>query len=177
LSAGEYIVRSVRRHSIGLVLPLVLGTFLITAALTVLLNYGAIAESLNLRGAAAEPASVFLPVLLFSILVGLGMFVVYYVYTNNKFFLTNESVIQEIQDSIFSRHEQTVSLASIEDASFVQTNILQHIFNYGSIRLSTEGDETTYRFTYVANPKDHIAALNNAVEAFKMGRPVDLHDS
>ena len=165
-----------RRHPIGLVLPLVLGTFLITAALTILLNYGVIADSLNLRGAAADPGSVFLPVLLFSILVGLGMFVVYYVYTNNKFFLTNESVIQEIQDSIFSRHEQTVSLASIEDASYVQTNIIQHIFNYGSIRLSTEGDETTYRFTYVANPKDHIAVLNNAVEAFKLGRPVDLHD-
>ncbi len=176
LSEGEYIVRSVRRHPIGLVLPLVLGTFLITAALTILLNYGVIADSLNLRGAAADPGSVFLPVLLFSILVGLGMFVVYYVYTNNKFFLTNESVIQEIQDSIFSRHEQTVSLASIEDASYVQTNIIQHIFNYGSIRLSTEGDETTYRFTYVANPKDHIAVLNNAVEAFKLGRPVDLHD-
>jgi len=101
------------------------------------------------------------------------MFVVYYVYVNNKFFLTNESVIQEIQVSLFSRHEQTVSLGNIEDASYSQHGIIQQIFNYGSIRLSTEGDETTYRFTYVANPKQHIATLNNAVEAFKNGRPVD----
>jgi hypothetical protein len=39
--------------------------------------------------------------------------------------------------------------------------------------LSTEGDETTYRFTFAANPKRRIAVLNNAVEAFKNGRPVN----
>jgi hypothetical protein len=38
--------------------------------------------------------------------------------------------------------------------------------------LSTEGDETTYRFNFVADPKRHIAILNDAVEAFKNGRPL-----
>ena len=176
LSDGEYVVRAMRRHPIGLFIPLLLGIFLIVAALSIWVNYDIIAESMNLRGAAADPASVFLPVILFCVLIGLGMYVAYYVYVNNKFFLTNESVIQEIQTSIFSRHEQTVSLANIEDASFLQSNIIQHIFNYGSIRLSTEGDETTYRFTYVANPKEHIATLNDAVEAFKLGRPVGMNE-
>ncbi|MNG38312.1 hypothetical protein D3C84_1259690 [compost metagenome] len=55
--------------------------------------------------------------------------------------------------------------------------MLQSILNYGSIRLSTEGDETTYRFKYVANPKEQIALLNNAVEAFKNGRPVGTDES
>src|SRR5690606_1566121 len=95
-----------------------------------------------------------------------------YVYTHNRFILTNESVIQQIQSSIFAQTEQTVSLANIEDANFSQEGIWQHMFNYGSIRLSTQGDENTYRFTFVANPRDHLAVLNNAVEAFKNGRPV-----
>jgi hypothetical protein len=99
------------------------------------------------------------------------------VYLANKFFLTNESVIQEVQLSLFSRHEQTVSLGNIEDASFRQSGMLQSILDYGSIRLSTEGDETTYRFNYVSNPKKQIALLNNAVEAFKLGRPVDTDES
>jgi hypothetical protein len=55
--------------------------------------------------------------------------------------------------------------------------MLQSILDYGSIRLSTEGDETTYRFNYVSNPKKQIALLNNAVEAFKLGRPVDTDES
>lgn len=106
------------------------------------------------------------------LLVSALSYIYVWVYQNNKFFLTNESVIQEIQVSLFSRHEQTVSLQNIEDASYRQQGILQTMFNYGSIRLSTEGDETTYRFNFVADPKRHIAILNDAVEAFKNGRPV-----
>ena len=109
-------------------------------------------------------------------LFAIGGYIAVWVYTQNRFFLTNESVIQEIQMSLFSKREQTVSLANIEDASYSQQGPLQTIFNYGSIRLSTEGDETTYRFHYVANPKHEIAILNNAVEAFKNGRPVGEGD-
>lgn len=173
LSEGEYVISAVRRHPIGLIIPLALGTLIIILALALLTNYASFAEFFSIQGAAAEIGSVTVPILLFCVLVGLGMFAIYYVYVNNKFFLTNESVIQEIQVSLFSRLEQTVSLSNIEDASYTQQGILQLVFNYGSIRLSTEGDETTYRFTYVANPKIHIATLNNAVEAFKNGRPVD----
>jgi uncharacterized membrane protein YdbT with pleckstrin-like domain len=177
LSAGEYVITAVRRHPIGLIIPLSIGALIIAAALSILFNYAGFVDTFNIRGAAADVSAVAMPIFLFCVLIGLGMFVVYYVYVNNKFFLTNESVIQEIQVSLFSRLEQTVSLTNIEDASYTQQGILQHLFNYGSIRLSTEGDETTYRFTYVANPKMHIATLNNAVEAFKNGRPVDHDDN
>lgn len=177
LSAGEYVITAVRRHPIGLIIPLSIGALIIAMTLSILFNYAGFVDTFNIRGAAADASAVAVPMLLFCALIGLGMFVVYYVYVNNKFFLTNESVIQEIQVSLFSRLEQTVSLTNIEDASYTQHGILQHIFNYGSIRLSTEGDETTYRFTYVANPKRHIATLNNAVEAFKNGRPVDHDDN
>jgi len=173
LSEGEYIVRAVRRHAIGLVLPIFTGVILLAAALSILFNYAAIVEAFDLEGALANIDVVTIPILLFCVFIGLAMYITYFVYVNNKFFLTNESVIQEIQVSLFSKHEQTVSLANIEDASYIQNGIISHIFNYGAIRLSTQGDETTYRFTFVANPKQHIATLNNAVEAFKHGRPVD----
>jgi uncharacterized membrane protein YdbT with pleckstrin-like domain len=172
LSPGEYVVAAVRRHPIGLLVPLFLGTVLILFAFIVLTFYPEISVALALSGPLAEVGTMAIPILIFIAVVGFAMFVAYYVYVNNKFFLTNESVIQEIQLSLFSRLEQTVSLANIEDASFTQLGIFQQIFNYGNIRLSTEGDETTYRFSYVASPKDHIAQLNNAVEAFKNGRPV-----
>ena len=103
--------------------------------------------------------------------VALGAATVW-VYQRNQFFMTNESVIQEIQHSLFSHREQTVSLGSIEDASFKREGILQHLFNYGTMRLSTEGEETTYRFAFVEDPKQQIAKVSNAVEAFKNGRPV-----
>lgn len=172
LSPGEYIISAVRRHPIGLIIPLALGTLLIVIALTLLTGYAEFVEAFAITGFLSEASAVTIPILVFVALVAFGMFVSYYVYVNNKFFLTNESVIQEIQISLFSRLEQTVSLNNIEDASFTQHGIFQQILDYGDIRLSTEGDETTYRFSYVASPKTHIARLNNAVEAFKNGRPV-----
>ena len=78
--------------------------------------------------------------------------------------------------SLFSKKEQTISLLNIEDASFRQSGLLQTFLNYGSLRLSTQGDETTYRFNYVADPGRQVALLNNAIEAFKNGRPVDQGD-
>lgn len=170
LSEAEFIISAVRRHPIGLVLPVGLTIFLVAIIVSSIINLPLLASSFGLL-------NVDLGVLAFvgwmlTLLILIGGYIAVWVYMNNRFFLTNESVIQEIQHSLFSRLEQTVSLANIEDASFTQEGLLQNIFNYGSIRLSTEGDETTYRFNYVADPKKEISILNNAVEAFKNGRPV-----
>ncbi len=172
LSEGEYVISAVRRHPIGLVPIFGFVGFMVVFLLSAIPFYS------SFRNSAANPdnlpsvASVSMLAILLCLLFLIGGFIAAYVYVQNKFFLTNESVIQEIQHSLFSKHEQTVSLANIEDASYRQENIFQHLFNYGSIRLSTEGDETTYRFSYVADPKRQIAILNNAVEAFKNGRPI-----
>jgi uncharacterized membrane protein YdbT with pleckstrin-like domain len=176
LSEAEYVISAVRRHPIGLVAPLGITIFLIALVASIMINYNIIVSSMNISNPLPYDSMLFIGSLLI-LLFSLGGYIAYWVYTNNKFFLTNESVIQEIQTSLFSKHEQTVSLTNIEDASFVQHGILQSLLDYGAIRLSTEGDETTYRFSYVTNPKKQIATLNNAVEAFKNGRPVDDSDN
>lgn len=171
LSDGEFIISAVRRHPIGLLLPVGITTFMVALTASLMVNYTLITESMGLIEP-PNPGAVFLVGTLLILLYLIGGYIAVWVYMNNKFFLTNESVIQEIQTSLFSHHEQTVSLVNIEDASYLQQGIIPTMFNYGSIRLSTEGDETTYRFNYVSNPKQQIATLNNAVEAFKNGRPV-----
>jgi len=173
LSEGEYVISAVKRHAIGLVLPTIVGAILISLILILLINYDFIAQYFQINGQIISFSAVLPMGIAFIAFIAVATYITYFVYTSNRFFLTNESVIQEIQTGLFSKLEQTVSLSNIEDASFTQVGIAQQIFNYGSIRLSTEGDETTYRFSFVANPKEHIAILNNAVEAFQNGRPVD----
>lgn len=167
LSKGEYVISAVRRHWIGLLAPLFVGGFLAALVVLGMVAYPRLVPSNN-----PPVSSIVWISILTLILIGVGTYIVVWVYRNNRFFLTNESVIQEIQTSLFAHNEQTVSLLNIEDASYTQTGVVQLLFNYGSIRLSTEGDETTYRFNYVSNPKHQIALLNNAVESFKNGRPV-----
>ena len=173
LSEGEFVMLRIRRHPIGLFIPVGV-TALVLVLLTVALVlapdfYSSLSTmSVDLPPITTVIGGILLLMLLAGLLGGIGI----WVYLQNQFFLTNESVIQEIQHGLFSRHEQTVSLGSIEDASFKQYGILPNIFGYGLMRLSTEGEETTYRFNCVEEPKRQIAIVNNAVENFKNGRPV-----
>lgn len=173
LSDGEYIISTVRRHPIGLIVPIAISTILISIAFAMLFNFDIFVDFFKTTSDVVHPSLFIFLIIIFIVTILLGTFSFYYVYTNNKFFLTNESVIQYIQKSLFSKQEQTISLGSIEDAGYEQNGIIQQLFGFGSIRLSTIGDETTYRFSYVADPKGQVALLNNAVEAFKNGRPVE----
>lgn len=170
LSEGEFVVMNIKRHLIGLLLPTGVTIAVIVLLMAALLIYPSMA--VDASGTVPGIATVTTILLGLIVLVGIFGYIAVWVYLQNTFYLTNESVIQEIQHGIFSKHEQTVSLGSIEDASFKQFGIWQSLFNYGTIRLSTEGEETTYRFQYVSEPKKQIAILNNAIESFKNGRPV-----
>jgi len=173
LGDNEYVISAVQRHPIGLFIPVVTGVLLVTLSFILLFNYDLISKSLHLTGAATSPSVILLPVIAFMSVVILGTYAAYYIYANNKLFLTNENIVQEIQAGLFSKREQTVNLANIEDMSFSQNGIVQQVFNYGSIRLTTEGNGTTYRFSYVANPKEYIATLNNTIEAYRNGRLIE----
>lgn len=171
LSEHEYVISAVRRHPIGLVGTVIVTALCVSIVLAMMINFPFIAETLGID--LAQAGMFMLIGLLVILLFLIGGYVAIWVYLNNRLYLTNESVIQEIQASLFSKTEQTVSLLNIEDASYDQKGPLQSLLDYGSIRLSTEGEETTYRFNYVSYPKRTIAVLNNAVEAFKNGRPVE----
>lgn len=174
LSEAEYVIADVKRHPIGIAIPLgsaALGIILILAGIVA---YGPILRSLGISTDQAPSFGIVSLVgLILCGLLALTAYVGVWVYQANRFYLTNESVIQEIQHSLFSKRIQTINLDNIEDASFEQSGIVQMMFNYGSLRLSTEGEETTYRFRYASRPKEVTAKLTNAVEAFKNGRPVD----
>lgn len=175
LSRGECVLADVRRHPIGLV-GIWGGAFVFIMAMFLIV--GVLAQNQNsISGTGLSTGVLGVAAVLVGSIVIVFAAVAAWIYQQNHFILTNESVIQNMQYGLFSKREQTVSLGNIEDASFTKHGILQHMFDYGSLRLSTEGDETTYRFHFATNPKQNIATLNNAVEAYKMGRPVDSIDT
>lgn len=167
LSEGEYVIAAVRWHWITIVIPMAIGTFILAGLWVAQTNYDLIAQNLGFTGGMADQSLFLLPTLALTVLVVLGMAAAWYIYDRNRFFVTNESVIQRLQYSIFSRHDQTVDLGSIEDVSANQTGIFAYIFNYGTIRLSTVGNEHTYVQSYAANPQKTANKLKDAVEAYK----------
>ncbi len=168
LSQDEYVVEEIRRHLIGLLPILAMVGFVVLAGILVLLFYPMIAHSA--AGTLPTPSSIILPVLMIIILVVLLGYIAYTIYISNKLFLTDESVIDETQGGLFAHQERTVSLANIEEVTFSQNSVLQNWFNYGTLRMTIEGDHVAYEFPYMGNPKSRVDMIVNAIEQFKFHR-------
>ncbi|MBR2839871.1 PH domain-containing protein [Candidatus Saccharibacteria bacterium] len=88
-------------------------------------------------------------------------------YNGNKLYITNKHVTQMTMSSPVSTSINIIDLKAVEDASFRQKNIFQKIFRYGTLRLSTVGDETTYTFPYSDISTDDLRAVTELISAAK----------
>lgn len=89
------------------------------------------------------------------------------VYRGNKLYITNKHVTQMIMESPVATSINIIDLASVEDASFRQENLWQKLFKYGTFRLSTVGDETTYTFKYSDISPDDLKAVTKLITSAK----------
>ena len=112
-------------------------------------------------------AYLYLIAMVFLLLVGAGGAIATFVYKNNFLYVTNKRLIHVSTTSLFSSSTNVIDLKSIEDASFSQAGILQHIFRLGTIRMSTVGDETTYTFRYVDTPTDELSQITHLIHKEK----------
>lgn len=108
---------------------------------------------------------IILGALLFAVLLA-GLFTVI-VYRGNRLFVTNKHVIQLTMVSPLANSVNMIDLSSIEDTSFSQNGILQKIFGYGTFRLSTIGDETTYTFKNSDITQEELRAVSKLVTIAK----------
>lgn len=169
LSKDEYVIEEVRRHPIGIVSIWAIVLLLIFAAFFGLTLYNGNVDMLSKsflmgKGSLPSAAALFPGILLLSAFFVLGGVIATIVYNGNRFYLTNESVFQFVQKSLFVTKTQVVNLINVEDASDDKIGLIQQVFNYGTLRLSTQGEETTYHFYFVSNPGRIVGLVNNAAE-------------
>lgn len=81
------------------------------------------------------------------------------VFHGNKMYITNKRITQQRMLSPVATSINIIDLSAIEDVSFHQTSLLQKIFRYGTLRLSTVGDETTYTFPFSNVSSGDIAKI------------------
>ena len=170
LSKGEYVIMEVRRHPIGLLSIWTSMTLLVLATLSLIPIYAAnrsiLAKAFSISvDRLPSDGSVVLPLLGLAALFILGGLVAVLVYNGNLFYLTNESIIQYQQTSIFSTTEQQINLVNIDDVSYKQRGIMQQVLNYGMVQVSAEGDEhNQYVISFVAKPQLVTRTINDAME-------------
>lgn len=166
LGDNEYVEMAFKRAKICLFL-IISGTML--GAIVVLL---ALLFVLLMDYPLDEMGKNFLFVVLFvllgvTVIVGLVAIIIY---SGNRLFITNERVIQYIKNSILSSSVNTIDLSSVEDVSFHKNGIMQNLFKYGTLRLATVGDETTYTFKYVNVSVKEVEAISKMVSDAKAAK-------
>lgn len=94
-------------------------------------------------------------------------------YRGNRLFVTNKRVIQMVMSSLVSSSINAIDLASVEDVSFRQDGIMARLFHFGTLRLATVGDETTYTFKYSDVTSDDIKAISKMITDAKKKQKKD----
>lgn len=163
LSDSEYVEMAFKRAKICLFLivgGMMLGVIMILLALlfVLLMDYPL-----------DEMGKQFLFAVLF-VLLGVTVIaglVAIIIYNGNRLFITNERVIQHMKNSILSSSINTIDLFSVEDVSFHKDGIMQNLFRYGTLRLATVGDETTYTFKCVNVNAKEIETISKMISDAK----------
>jgi hypothetical protein len=86
-----------------------------------------------------------------------------YVDRQNAMFVTNRRLIQKITPSLFSNSVNVIELTKIEDISFHKTGFIAHVLRFGTLRISTVGDETTYTFPFLDTPTDEVEIISDLI--------------
>lgn len=163
LEDNEYVEYAFRRAKIWL--HLILGSlaagliFVLLAFLLVIMGQD------TLDGIGISFLYIILAALVAAVLIA-GIFTMI-VYKGNRLFITNRHVIQMTMLSPMSSSFNLIDLSSIEDTSFSQDGILQKIFHYGTFRLSTVGDETTYTFRNSDITTEELKSISKLVTKAK----------
>lgn len=164
----EYVVLSLSRHAIGIyaIVASAAAMFVLVVSAWILLVFSP--NNLGLTAAMKGNLSlIFAPLSLLTILAGV---IGYSTYNSNKLTITNERAIQLIVRGLLHRKKQVINLESVEDISFTQTGVFQHMFNYGTLKLSTVGEESTYTFVMVGRPAKLAEIVGEVCEAAKNKR-------
>lgn len=155
LEEHEFVELLITRSKKGLILIWageLIGMLALGVALALVIN--AISRGITLNSESMTYFWIFLgglyAVLLLSGLIGSK------VYLANKLFITNKRIFYYAQDSLFAKSANVIELSRIEDVSYKQTGLLDHLLSFGTLRLSTVGDETTYTFPFVDTPDDEL---------------------
>ncbi|MBQ3309067.1 PH domain-containing protein [Candidatus Saccharibacteria bacterium] len=166
LEENEYVELAIQRSKLGLVFiwgAAIIGYLALIIALVFLEAGGSSTVALN------GFAKSYLYLIIFIIfgIITISALIGSKVYKSNRLYVTNKRLIHHCANSLFSKSVNIIELLSIEDVSFKQDNVIDHIFKLGTIRMATVGDETTYTFKYVNTPKNELDAITHLVHVEK----------
>jgi len=165
LEPDEHVVLHLKRSRIGVV-----AIWAMVALCIVVLSVALIIIGDNLKNGGMmltidDKALGYLRIAIFALyaIIVAGGVIGQSIYDTNEMHITNRRAIQKSRTSLFANSTNIIELRRIEDVSFRQESLTDHIFRIGTLRMSTVGDETTYTFKYLDTPRDEVNIISHLV--------------
>jgi len=163
LEPGECVLTVVHRSFIGL-----LGIYLVaTAAIVAILALvvGLSPDTFNTDSVNISPALSAIIIVGATLLV-LILFTATYIYKQSRLLVTDRSLVQVMQKTLFNKKVSRLSMSNVEDVSEEQRGFLASFFNYGTLTVQTAGTEDNFIFTLCPNPTKLADRIIEARQAY-----------
>lgn len=174
LLENEIVLKVIRRHVIGVIaiwaVGLLIAILIVGVWISISLGNYSHGFGFNPQQSVFGDGSVIVGLLL--VMVAIFTMIFTKVYRTNSLIVTTERVVQYISNGLFDYKKQTIDLSWVEDVSYHRRGLLETLFNYGSVRLSTIGDESTYYFILTPRPDVVTSQLNDVILAIKNEMPL-----
>ena len=89
-----------------------------------------------------------------------------YVYNQSGLTVTNKNVIQIQKKSIYERKVSHISLANIEDVTSEQRGVFSTMFNFGTLKIETAGEQANFIFPLCPHPNRVARIILDAKDDF-----------
>lgn len=163
LEPGECILTVVHRSIIGLVGIYLVAFVAVVAILALVVTVSP--DTFDTSSDTISPALSAIMVVGAALLV-LLLFTVTYVYRQSRLLVTDKSLVQVIQTTLFIRKVSRLSMSNVEDVNEEQRGILASIFNYGTLTVETAGAKENFVFTLCPNPARLADRIIEARQAY-----------
>lgn len=163
LEPGECILTVVHRSLIGLA-----GIYLVAIIAVVAIFSLFIVISPDTFDTSSQQISPALGAIfiLGAILLVLILFTATYVYRQSRLLVTDKSLVQIVQKTLFIRKVSRLSMSNVEDVNEEQRGVLASVFNYGTLTVQTAGTEDNFVFSLCPNPTRLADKIIEARQAY-----------
>ena len=163
LEPGESVLTVVHRSLVGLA-----GIYLVAIVAVAAITGLIIAVSPGTFKTASPSISTSLSavIVVAAALLGLILFTATYIYRQSKLLVTDKSLVQVLQKTLFIRKVSRLSMSNVEDVNEEQRGILANIFDYGTLTVQTAGTEDNFIFAMCPDPTGLADRIIEARQAY-----------
>ena len=163
----ETIICEIQRHPIGLIAIYASFGALILLAFVAFLMAPSVMTTFD-KGTVTSLSLLLL--ILAALFSAIFAWIATFVYNGNRWIITDDSLTQVNQLSLFDKQSSQLSLGNLEDVTSEKSGILSHIFNYGMLKVETAGERSKFVFPYCPDPDSYAQKILAARENFEQGR-------